>query len=112
VDKVKQNATFEPEPKQVEFAEIYLNFSQKKTLEQIGEEIGVARSTIWRWHQNSDFVGWINNQGFEMLKSSLNGVYRALVRKAESGDVQAIKLYLENIGEFVEKQEMTIGWKE
>ena len=107
-----QKVTFEPSPEQLKFVEIWLDYTQKQTLEQIGKDIGVTRKTIWKWHQNPDFIKWINNQGFEMLKSSLNGVYRALVRKAESGDVQAIKLYLENIGEFVEKQEMTIGWKE
>jgi len=107
-----QKVTFTPKPEQIKFAEIWLDYTQKKTLDQVGDDIGVTRKTIWQWHQDPNFVEWINKQGFEILKSSLNLVYRALVRRAAGGDVQAIKLYLENIGEFVEKQEMTIGWKE
>jgi len=109
---MQDNASFMPSPEQSKFAEKWLDYSKRQTLKDVAKEIGIAHSTIWRWHQNPDFVKWINNQSFEMLKSSLNGVYRALVRKAESGDVHAIKLYLENIGEFVEKSEITIGWKE
>ena len=112
VDNTKQNLTFQPNREQLQFAEIWLDYSQKKTFETMAKEIGCSRTTIWSWFKDPKFVEWINKQGFEMLKSSLNTVYRALVRRAESGDVQAIKLYLENIGEFVEKQEMTIGWKE
>ena len=109
---MKENVSFKPTTEQIQFAEVWLDYSKKQTLKEVAQEIGISYMSIWRWHQKPDFVSWINNQGFEMLKSSLNGVYRALVRKAESGDVHAIKLYLENIGEFVEKSEITIGWKE
>ena len=112
MDKVKENAMFKPSSEQIQFAEIWLDFSVRQTLKEVAEEIGIAYSTIWRWHKDTEFIKWINEQGNNALRSSLNGVYKALVRKAEGGDVSAIKLYLENIGEFIEKQEITIGWKE
>ncbi len=109
---MKENVTFIPNPEQLKFAELWLDCSKKRTYEEIATDIGITYMTIWRWHQDKDFVDWINEQGSSMLRSALSRVYKSLIRKAESGDVSAIKLYLENLGEFVSKTEITIGWKE
>lgn len=112
MDIEKQIETFEPLPEQIKFVELWLDYTQKLTLEQIAEKIGCSRTTIWRWHQDKDFINWLNDKSDKMLRSALSRIHKSLIRKAELGDVSAIKLYLENLGEFVAKSEITVGWKE
>ena len=59
VDKVQQNSTFKASPKQLQFAEIWLDYAKKQTLKDIAKEIGVERTTIRNWFVNNDFVEWI-----------------------------------------------------
>lgn len=109
---VEQNLTFQPKTEQIKFAEIYLDYRQKLTFEQIAEKIGCSRTTIWNWFQNPDFLEWINEQATYMQKTALVPILKSLIRKAEVGDVQAIKLYLEKMGEFSEKLKIEVGWKD
>lgn len=103
---------FEPSAEQIKFVELWLDYTKKRTLESIADEIGISYSTIWRWHQDKDFINWLNEKSDKMLRSALSRIHKSLIRKAELGDVSAIKLYLENLGEFVAKSEITVGWKE
>jgi transcriptional regulator with XRE-family HTH domain len=112
MDNVKQNSTFQPKPEQIRFAEIYLDYRQKLTFEKIAEQIGVDRTTIWNWFQKPDFLEWINEKATYMQKTALIPIIKSLIRKAEVGDVQAIKLYLEKIGEFSERLKVEVGWKD
>ena len=108
----QQNTTFKPKAEQIKFAEIYLDYRQKLSFEKIAEEIGVDRTTIWHWFQKIDFLEWINGQTNYMQKTALVPVLKSLIRKAEVGDVQAIKLYLEKMGEFTERLKVEVGWKD
>ena len=110
--KDEQNLTFKPKPEQKRFAAIYLDYRQKLTFEQIAKKIGCSRTTIWNWFQNPDFLEWVNVQANYMQKTALVPVLKSLIRKAEIGDVQAIKLYLEKIGEFTERLKVEVGWKD
>jgi transcriptional regulator with XRE-family HTH domain len=106
MDDMKENAIFQPSPEQLGFAEIWLDYTKKKTLESIAEEIGIAYSTIWRWFQNKDFVDWINSRKDELLNKSLMSRYRTAIRKAESGDFQFSKLLFEIQGEYIPQQKL------
>lgn len=108
----KQKLTFQPKAEQIKFAEIYLDYRQKSTFEKIGEEIGCSRTAIWKWFQNIEFLEWINAQTNYMQRTALIPVLKSLIRKAEIGDVQAIKLYLEKMGEFTERVRIEVGWKD
>jgi len=110
--KNKQSLTFQPKAEQIKFANIYLDYRQKLTFEQIGKLIGCSRTTIWNWFQNIEFLEWINAQTNYMQKTALIPVLKSLIRKAEIGDVQAIKLYLEKMGEFTERVKIEVGWKD
>ena len=112
MDKIKQNLTFKPKSEQVKFAKMWLDYRQKLTFEQIGKEIGCTRATIWNWFQKPEFLEWINEQATYMQKTALIPILKSLIRKAEIGDVQAIKLYLEKMGEFVEKLKIEVSWKD
>jgi hypothetical protein len=106
MDDMKENAIFQPSPEQLGFAEIWLDYTKKKTLENIAEEIGIAYSTIWRWFQNNDFVDWINSKKNELLNKSLMARYRTAIRKAEAGDFQFAKLLFEMQGEYIPQQKL------
>jgi len=104
----KENAMFEPSPDQLQFAEIWLDYDKKLTLEDIAKEIGIAYSTIWRWFQNNDFVNWINSKKDEILNKSLMARYRTAIRKATSGDFNFSKLLFEMTGDYTQKSEMKV----
>lgn len=106
--KNEQNLTFKPKPKQIKFAEIYLDYLQKKTFEDIAKEIGCSRTTIWSWFKNEDFINWLNLKKDELLKSSLMARYRTAIRKAEAGDFNFSKLLFEMQGEYVQKSESKV----
>jgi hypothetical protein len=105
-DKPIQNVTFQPTPEQIKFAEIYLDYVQKKTLEDIGKEIKVTRMTIWRWFQEEGFVNWLNSKKNELLNKSLMARYRTAIRRAEGGDFQFSKLLFEIQGEYIPQQKL------
>jgi transcriptional regulator with XRE-family HTH domain len=106
MDNMKENATFQPNPEQLKFAELYLNYTKKQTLEEIAKEIGIAYSTIWRWFQNNDFVDWINSKKNELLNKSLMARYRTSIRKAEAGDFQFSKMLFEMTGDYRQRTEI------
>jgi len=106
MDKVKENAIFQPLPEQIKFAEIWLDYNKKRTLEDIAKEIGIAYSTIWRWYQKIDFVNWLNSKKNEILNKSLMARYRTAIRKAEAGDFQFAKLLFEMQGEYIPQQKL------
>jgi len=100
MDKKLQNVTFQPSTHQLKFAEIYLDYTQKKTYEEIGKEINVTRMTIWRWFQNEDFVDWINEQARNLLAQSLSDRLKVAIRQAKAGDFSFSKLLFEMEGEY------------
>lgn len=104
----KQSETFTPEPEQIQFAEIYLDYNRKDTLEDLAKEAGVSRTTVWRWFQDNNFVSWINSKKDQMLNSSLSDRYKVAIRKARAGDFQFSKLLFEMQGEYVQRSESKI----
>ncbi|MBA7570710.1 hypothetical protein ES708_12463 [subsurface metagenome] len=106
MDDMKENAIFQPSPEQLKFAEIWLDYAKKQTLEDIAKKIGIAYSTIWRWFQNNDFVIWINSKKNELLNKSLISRYKTAIRKAEAGDFQFAKLLFEMQGEYIPQQKV------
>ena len=106
--KIQQNSTFKASPKQLQFAEIWLDYTKKQTFEDIAKVIGVERTTIWYWFQKPDFVNWINSKKDELLKNSLMPRYRTAIRKAEAGNFNFSKLLFEMTGDYTQKSETKI----
>src|SRR4030042_5979718 len=106
----KQNVTFQASPEHLKFAEIYLDFTNKKTFEEIGKEIGVSRTTIWRWFQDNAFVAWLNSKKDEVLFRSLMPRYMTAIRKAEGGDFNFSRILFEIQNEYIPtiKQDINI----
>lgn len=97
---MKQNETFLPSPEQIKFADRWLDYNQKQTLEDVGNEIGVSRTTIWRWFKDKNFIEWLNEKKESFLASSLMDIYKTAVRKAIAGDYQFARMLLEILKEY------------
>ena len=108
VDKISNNFNFEPNPKQIKFAELYLDFDKKLTKKDIAMEIGITDRTVVNWFKNPGFVNWINSKKDEILNKSLMARYRIAIRKAAQGDFQFSKLLFEMTGEYVQKTESRV----
>lgn len=73
------------------------------------DEMGVARSTLYRWYNDSDFMGYVEWLIEKYTDSELANAWRALVRKANTGNVEALKLFFELKGKY--KQEISVDGK-
>jgi hypothetical protein len=57
---------------------------------------------LYRWLQDARFLEVLNQKAEELLGASKYRVLRALLKKIDGGDVQAMKLYFERMGEIAE----------
>ena len=76
-------------------AECLANPDFQGTKQDIADAAGVARSTLHRWMRNPDFIRIVNELVEKYADAELGMVWKALSRKIQAGDVQAIKLYFE-----------------
>lgn len=77
-----------------------------KTQKQLAVEIGTDESTLSDWKKKSGFMDEVRVIAREYLKDELPEIYGALITKAKSGDVPAIKLAMEMTKEFVPSQKI------
>lgn len=70
------------------------------------DEMSVARSTLYRWYDEADFMGYVEWLIEKYTDSELANAWRALVKKANGGNVEALKLFFELKGKY--KQEIAI----
>jgi hypothetical protein len=75
-------------------------------IKSLCDEMGVARSTLYRWYDDADFMGYVDWLIEKYTDSELANAWRALVKKANTGNVEALKLFFELKGKY--KQEIAI----
>lgn len=81
--------------KQRKMAEKLMDPSFKGTITSLCEEFSVARSTLYRWMEKSEFTSYLDKLADKYANSELGTVWKALIKQCSKGDVQAIKLYFE-----------------
>lgn len=85
---------------------------RKPTTEaEIAAEIGVDDRTLRRWKQLPGFWDGVKNEARANLKGSIGRIYNALIKEAETGSFQHIKLALEMLGEHTDKIQH-VTWKD
>lgn len=92
--------------KKRKMAEMLANPEFDGNISKLCDEIGVARSTFYRWLDESDFKGYLDYLVEKYSDSELANAWRALIKKANSGNVEALKLYFELKGKY--KKEIAI----
>ena len=86
--------------KQLKAAEMLSNPDFSGTITQLCERIGVARSTFYRWLDDETFRDYVDGLIDRYTDSELSRVWKALMRRVDVGDIQAIKLYFELKGRY------------
>lgn len=76
-------------------AECLANPAFDGTKEDIARTAGISPSTLYRWLRNPDFVAIVNGLVSQYADAELGMVWKALSRKCQQGDVQAMKLFFE-----------------
>lgn len=70
---------------------------------EIAAEIGVDDRTLRRWKQLPGFWDGVRDEARANLKGSVGRIYNALIKEAETGSYQHIKLALEMLGEHTDR---------
>lgn len=93
--------------KKRELAEMLANPDFNGTVTQLCEHIGVARSTFYKWLNDSEFLDYIQSLIDKYTDSELAAVWKALISECKNGNVQAIKLYFELKGKYKTNVELS-----
>ncbi|MDR7001573.1 phBC6A51 family helix-turn-helix protein [Neobacillus niacini] len=81
----------------------------KKTQEQIADEVGVTYKTLWSWRkQNRNFIDYKNELADDFFAEYRSGVYGQLMKLINSNQpsVKAISLYLQRYGLLTQKTQI------
>lgn len=85
---------------QLRAAEMLANPDFTGTVTSLCEEIGVARSTFYKWLGNGEFRRHVDDLIGKYTDSELSRVWKALMRCIDAGDLQAIRLYFDLKGKY------------
>ena len=89
------------------------DFSDKgdrRTQEEIAEEVGVHRTTIHAWNtQDTNFIEYKNYLSANAMNTFLPFVYRKLIDGINNGSMKGIELYLKRIGDMDTRSEVTLN---
>ena len=79
-----------------------------KTEQEFAKQIGVTDRTLRRWKQLPGFWNGVRDEARANLRSAIARIYNALIKEAEAGNFQHIKLALEMLNEHTDRIEVTI----
>lgn len=83
--------------------------SDRKSLEQVAQEAGVVRKTLYHWQYfDSNFIAYKNYLATEFVDSHLPFVYRKLIEGIDNGSMKGIETFLKRIGDMDTKSDVTI----
>lgn len=88
----------------------------KQSINQIADEIGVNRSTIFRWKQTKEFNDYMNNMADEFQRSFLPdafGTLRTILQHGKTHEqLKAVELILKNQGKLKDSTEANVNIKQ
>ncbi|MGV2787314.1 hypothetical protein GNF98_16740, partial [Clostridium perfringens] len=72
---------------------------RKKTVQEIADELGLARSTLYEWEAEEDFVAYVNYLTDVQLSAMRSEVNVAIMRAVRGGNnaqpsIKALELYM------------------
>ena len=93
--------------KKRKMAELLVNPDCDLTVTEMCKQLNVSRSSFYIWQQEADFKRYLEFLIENYTDSELANAWKALVKKANSGNVEALKLFFELKGKY--KQEFTLN---
>lgn len=82
-------------PKQRKAAELLADPDFKGTITDLCAEIGVARSTYYKWLDNENFRQYTGTLIDKYAESEYSRAWKALMRRVDAEDISALRLYFE-----------------
>jgi len=77
------------------------------TEKELAQDMGITDRTLRNWKKKPGLQEAVLQRTRELLGDRLPEIYGALGREAEKGSFQHIKLAMEMLGEYVERQEIS-----
>ena len=94
--------------RQRRYMEILADPEERRTQEEIAEELGVKRQTLWNWRQLEGFQKEIRRLVRDHTDQALARVWGSLLRQSKRGDVPAMRLYFQLRGELIDRREVEV----
>jgi hypothetical protein len=80
-----------------------------KTVDLLAKELGTSRVSLWEWSKKPGWNQAVAQLARDYLHTDAPSILQALGKKAMRGDVPAIKLALEVLGEYTPKQDLNMS---
>lgn len=93
-------------PEQLRMANLLADPNETGTIVELCKKADVPRRTFYRWMEKKYFTDYVDSLISTYTDAELGAVWKALVRKAAKGDIQAIKLFYEMKGKYKEVKEI------
>nr|DAO88757.1 MAG TPA: Helix-turn-helix of insertion element transposase [Caudoviricetes sp.] len=87
-------------------AEMLCDPECKLSISEMCRSIGIARSTYYKWLADDEYSEYLDKMIDRFTDSELPTVWKALIKRASAGNVEAMKLYFEMKGRY--KQEIEV----
>lgn len=111
---LRQEITEEQAQAAVKLVENSFAGKERKTLEEIAEELGISRTTLWAWSNDVNFIRYKEALADQLLRDNIdlaNGQLLALIRgdftANKTPSIKALELFYKLSGKLVEKKEIT-----
>lgn len=111
---LRQEITDEQAHAAVKLVENSFAGRNRKTLEEIAEELGVSRTTLWTWSNDVSFNKYKEGLADQLLRDNVdlaNGQLLALIKGEYTNNgtpsIKALELFYKLSGKLVEKKEIT-----
>jgi hypothetical protein len=97
-------------PEQLAVANSILNLADKRSLTKKLQDFGVSPAKYGNWRKDQAFNNYLRERSETLLNDTIADVNLALMNAAQSGDMQAIKLFYEVTGRHTQnsKQEVNV----
>lgn len=95
--------------KKRKLAEMLCNPDNDMTITQLCEKVGVSRQTFYNWQKDASFNGYVEFLIDSFTDSELPSAWKALVKKAKGGSVEALKLFFEMKGKYKSQVEANLN---
>lgn len=93
--------------KKRKMAEMLVSPDVEKSVSEICREVGVSRQTFYNWQNDPSFKGYVEFLVDSFTDSELPRAWKSLVKKVDTGNVEAIKLFFTLKDKYTEK--LTLG---
>lgn len=80
----------------------------KRTNEEIAQELGVSRKSLWNWDNlDQNFIAYKKYLSNDFMDTQVAFVYSKLLKSIESGSIRGIELFMKRAGDLANKQEVS-----